>query len=127
MAKTVYDEVEITLQDGKDITLRPLPIGLLKKFMKVWGTLSDVEGEFDSYDIFVNLAGISISREYKDKFEKPVNADGSLSDDFREYLEEYVDTPTIYKIIEVASGIDLTDPKLVEEAERIQAETLGTT
>lgn len=131
-AKTVYDEVDIILQGGKEITLRPLPIGLLKKFMKVWEKLGDVtelteeEAQFHTFDVFLNCAGVAISREFSDKFEKPVGADGTLSEAYREYLEETLDTPTIYKIIEIASGIDLNDPKLTEAAEAIvAAETPG--
>src|SRR3982751_2898136 len=98
MATTVYDEVAIILQDDKEITLRPLPIGLLKKFMKAWEHLSDEPEEdsneqFKSFDVFLNCAGIAISREFRDKFDKPVHADGSLSDAYREYLEETLDTP----------------------------------
>lgn len=124
--KTVYDDVYIKLQDDTEIVLRPLPIGLLKRFMAAWEKLGNVEEDTDTFDVFLTCAGIAISRELKVKFEKPLESEAELADDYREYLEDTLDTPTIYKIIEVCAGINLADPKLIQEAEKVLAEADGT-
>jgi len=126
IARTVFDEKEISLQDGKDVTLRPLPIALLKKAMNAWNKIGDAEEETAIFDVYVQCAGICISREFKDDFEKTIATDGTLTKDYREHLEDILDTPTIYEILEVCMGLKLNDPKLAEAVETALMED-GTT
>jgi hypothetical protein len=117
MATTVYDSVTIALQDGKEVTLVPLALGRLRKFMDAWKKFTDIKEEDEAFDIYVNCCGISLAKQLSDTFEKPVGDDGTLSADYREYLEDTLDMDTIFKILEVCGGLKLNDPKLLESLE----------
>lgn len=132
MATTVYNQEEITLQDGTDVVLKPLPIGRLRRFMDAWGKFSDVEDEEGGFTVFVNCAGIALENNYKGKFDA-LKADGAakekgefLSEEYKEYLEDTLDLDTIYKILDVCGGIKLNDPKLLEAAETLANQEDGT-
>lgn len=121
MASTVYKEEEITLQSGKDVTLRPLTIGRLRRFMEAWGKLQGLPEEDDGFDVFVNCCGVALEDSFADQFDNlkasaAQKAKGEfLSPEYKEHLMDVLDLDTIYKIIEVSSGIKLNDPKLQEE------------
>lgn len=121
MASTVYDTETIQLQDGTDVTLVPLAIGRLRKFMKAWQEFGNLEQEDGAFDIYVNCCGIALEKDFKDKFEKTSDVDKVLTDEYREYLEDVLDMDTIYKILDVCGGLKLNDPKIQEEAEKILA------
>lgn len=118
MAKTVYDSVDITLQDGKQVTLVPLAIGRLRRFMKAWGEFANIETEDDAFDIYINCCGIALEKDFHEQFGgKTVDTEKVLTDEYREYLEDVLDMDTIYKVLEVTGGLKLNDPKLLEAAE----------
>ena len=123
MAKTVYDAKVIELQDGTEVTLAPLPIGRLKRFMKAWQEFANIEDEDQAYDIYVNCCGIALEKNFADKFEKTSDAEKVLSDDYREYIEDVLDMDTIYEILDVCGGLKLNDPKLLEAAAAMAAQT----
>lgn len=122
MATTVYNQEDIVLQDGKEVTLRPLPIGRLRRFMDAWNRFADVKTDDEGFDVFLNCAGIALESEFKGQFDslkatKDQMAEGQyLSDEYKEYLEDTLDLDTIYKILEVTGGIKLNDPNLAEAA-----------
>lgn len=116
IASTVYTKEEIELQDGKVVTLVPLPIARLRKFMSSWETISTLEDGDDGFDVFVDCCGIAIGKSFEgdfDNLEAEAGAERALSPEFQKYLEEVLDLDTIYKIIEVCAGIKLNDPDLV--------------
>jgi hypothetical protein len=98
MATSVYETVEVELIDGSKIKMRPLKISLLREFMKKFETIAEVS---DSNDASMNLLMDCVAIAMK-------QYDPSLADD-REKLEDTIDLPTVYKVIEVASGIKLDD------------------
>lgn len=104
MATTVYTVEEIELQDGTTYGFKPLNLKLLRRFMKEFTSLEPVETEDESIDQFVSLVSICI-----ESVDKELAAD-------RDKLEEVLDNPTIFKIIEVCTGIKLNDPNLVAAA-----------
>ena len=120
MATKVYKEEELTLQDGTEITVRPLPIGRLRRFMAAWEKMGEVKSEDDGYVVLANCAGIAIEHEFKGKFDSlkaPASEEGEfLSAEYKEYCEEVLDLDTIYRVMEVAGGLKLNDPKLLEAA-----------
>ena len=118
MAKTVYDSVDITLQDGREVTLVPLAIGRLRRFMKEWGEFANIKDEDDAYDIYINCCGIALEKAVAEDFEVTKDSEKVLTDEYREYLEDVLDIDTIYKILEITGGLKLNDPKLLEEVER---------
>jgi hypothetical protein len=106
MATSVYEVVEVELLDGTKVTMKPLKISLLRDFMKEFQKISDAsiaEDNIKSMDLLVSCAAIAM-RQYDEK----------LADKAK--LEEIIDLPTVYKVIEVAAGIKLNDPNALAAA-----------
>ena len=106
MATSVYEIVEIELQDGTKVEMKPLKIKVLRDFMKEFQKISDdkISGDnIKSMDLLLDCAVIAM---------KQYNPDLAT----KEKLEDVVDLPTVYKIIEVAAGIKLNDPNLLAAA-----------
>lgn len=98
MATTVYKSEEITLYSGKVITLRPLKISILRAFMTEFERMADAMSDNNkSIDVIMDCVAIAM-RQY----------DPELADN-REALEDELDLPTAYKVIEVGAGIKLND------------------
>lgn len=98
MTTTVQDNNELSLIDGTKFEVRPLRISLLKPFMKKFTALQDVaEDNEKSMDILIDCVQIAF-KQYL-----PAVADN------REAIEENLDLPTVYKIIDAASGMQLSD------------------
>ncbi len=125
MANTVYNKIDIALQDGTDVELYPLPINQLRRFMKVWATVENIKSEdadsLDVLDIYIDLAGISLenqlngSEDLKDKFVKTRGTgDKTLDTKYKDYLESVLDSETIFKILDICGGLKLNDPKFME-------------
>lgn len=98
MATTTHEENSLTLIDGTKITVRPLKISLLRPFMKKFegvGAVADDNGK--SMDVLMECVQIAM-QQYKPE----------LAEDITK-LEEIVDLPTVYKIVEAASGIKLAE------------------
>jgi hypothetical protein len=94
MATSVYEVVNIELLDGTELSLRPLKISILREFMKTFEKIGDVaEDNVKSMDVLLECVQVAM-KQYKPE----------LSQD-KEKLEDIIDLPSIYKIIEVASGI----------------------
>jgi hypothetical protein len=102
MATTVHEERVVTLIDGTKVKVRPLKVSLLRPFMKAFEGLGAVQADNDkSMDVLVSCVQIAM-KQYKPE----------LADDL-EKLEDLLDLPTVYEIIEAASGINLTDSALL--------------
>lgn len=96
MALTTYTPETLTLIDGTTIEVRPLKISLLKPFMKKFeGVASVAEDNEKSIALLLECVAIAM-RQYN-----PELADVAK-------LEELVDLPTVYKIVEAASGAILS-------------------
>ncbi len=105
MATTVYDIVEIELSNGETISIKPLPIKQLRKFMDAIKEM-DAEDttEENAMDLFIKAAMICL------EVFKP-----ELSQD-KDKFEDVVEVPTMMKILEVCGGLKLTDPNLLGAA-----------
>lgn len=98
MATTTYEAEVVTLMDGTAIEVRPLKISLLRKFMKEFGGLEAVGEDNDkTMDLLIDCVLIALEQYSPD-----------LAKD-RKALEEILDLPTVYKIIEAASGSSASD------------------
>jgi hypothetical protein len=94
MATTVYETTEIELLDGTKISMRPLKISLLREFMKKFGEIAEVADDNDkSMDVLLDCVQIAMKQYSPD-----------LADE-RERLEDSIDLPSVYKVVEAASGI----------------------
>jgi hypothetical protein len=106
MATSVYETVEIELMDGTKIKMRPLKISLLRDFMKEFQKIGDegiAEDNIKSMDLLLSCATIAMKQ-----FDEELAT--------KEKLEDILDLPTVYKIIEVAAGIKLNDPNALAAA-----------
>ena len=106
MATTIYDVLEIELGDGSALTLKPLPIKQLRKFMEVIKEmdLPENESEDAAMDVFIKAAMVCL------EVSKP-----ELAKD-KDKFEELIEVPTMMKILEIAGGLKLTDPNLLGAA-----------
>jgi len=97
MATTVNEKKTVTLIDGTKVEVRPLKISLLREFMKRFEGIAAVAEDNDkSMNLLMECVQIAM-RQYKPE----------LADD-KEGLEENLDLPTVYKIVEEASGINMS-------------------
>lgn len=98
MATTVNEEKEVVLVDGTKVKIRPLKISLLRSFMQKFETIQAVASDNDkSINILMECVQIAM-KQYKPE----------LAEDM-EKLEELLDLPTVYRIVEEASGVRLAD------------------
>jgi len=106
LATTVYDLLDIELSDGSTITLRPLPIKQLRRFMDVINDMQKTENESEdaAMEVFIRAAMICLQTLRPD-----------LAND-KDKFEEVVEIPTMMKILEVVGGLKLTDPNLLGAA-----------
>lgn len=118
MATTVYEQTDIALQDGTVVTLKPLAIGRLRRFMKAWERFKDVTEENDiSLDIFIECSGIALEGELEEMVENRFDAKKKMTEEYRTYLEDVLDMDTIYKVMEICGGMKLNDPNLLAAAQ----------
>ena len=97
MATTVHETQEVVLIDGTKISVRPLKISLLRPFMKKFeGVAKVAEDNEKSMTLLVECVQIAM-QQYKPE----------LAGDIQK-LEDLLDLPTVYKIVEAASGINLS-------------------
>lgn len=93
MTTTINEAKTVKLLDGTEIEIRPLKISLLRTFMKKFETIQDVAEDNDK-SITALLECVQIAlKQFKPE----------LADDIKA-LEDNMDLPTVYAIIEEASG-----------------------
>ena len=97
MATQVYETTDVELMDGTKIQMRPLKISLLRDFMKKFAEISNVEDNDKSMDVLMECVQIAMKQYAPD-----------LAAD-KDKLEDVMDLPAVYKVIEAASGIKFDD------------------
>ena len=103
MAETTINEAkQVTLIDGTVISVRPLKISLLRPFMSKFEKIAEVAEDNDkSMTLLMDCVQIALQQ-----YSPEIATD-------RKALEDNLDLPTVYKIIEEASGINLSDASLL--------------
>jgi hypothetical protein len=112
MATTVYDSQFITLIDNKKIEITPLKIKYLREFMIAFEEIKKADGDDESIAVLAECTRICM-KQYCPEIS------GSVSD-----VEDNIDLPTIYKVLEVAAGIKIN--RSSEEPVKKQAEDNNT-
>lgn len=98
MSTTVNEEKTLTLVDGTVISVRPLRISLLREFMSKFEGVAAVADDNDkSMDLLIECVQIAM-KQYKPELAADAKA-----------LEDVLDLPTVYKIVEEAAGIKLSE------------------
>jgi hypothetical protein len=110
MATKIYDSETITLVDGTEIYLTPLKIKYLRQFMIAFEDVKDTKNDEDAIASLVECARIAM-QQYLPRI-KTV-----------EELEDVVNMPNIYKILEIAAGIKINNKS--EEPVKQQAVESG--
>jgi hypothetical protein len=101
MSTEVYEEKTIKLIDGTEISVRPLKISLLRPFMKKFEGITAVAEDNDkSMSLLMECVQIAM-KQYKPELAEDLKA-----------LEDNLDLPTVYKIVEEASGVKLSEASL---------------
>ena len=98
MATTTHESKTLTLIDGTKVEVRPLKISLLRPFMKKFDGVAAVADDNEkSMSLLVECVQIAM-QQYKPEIA------GDLAK-----LEDLLDLPTVYKIVEAASGVNLAE------------------
>ena len=98
MATTINESTELELVDGTKISVRPLKVSLLREFLKKFETIADVSTSNDkSMDVLLECVQIAM-KQYKPELAADLAT-----------LEDNIDLPTVYAIIEAASGIRMSE------------------
>lgn len=96
MATEINEPITVQLIDGTSIEVRPLKISLLRDFMKKFEGISAVADDNDkSLALLMECVQIAM-KQYKPELAVDVAT-----------LEDKLDLPSVYKIVEGASGVKL--------------------
>lgn len=103
MATTIVgNATELTLIDGTKISVRPLKVSLLREFLKKFADITEVAADNEkSMTVLMECVQIAM-RQYKPE----------LAEDVAK-LEDLLDLPTVYRVVEAASGIVLDDTDVI--------------
>lgn len=112
MATSVYTVEEIVLQDGNEVTLKPLNIKNLRKFMKKFKEIDKLKEDDEVVDFLIEVGQLCLASLYKEY------------EDSEKY-EDAVDMPTVHKIIEICGGVKLNDPELMAAAAAVMEQQAG--
>ena len=112
MATTVYQLDNVHLIDGTEITLTPLKIKYLREFMTAFDLVKTANNDEEAIIFLSNCAAIAMKQYYP--------AIATISD-----LEDNIDLPGIYKVLEIAAGIKIDEKS--ESPVKNQAEDGGST
>jgi hypothetical protein len=113
MATKVYETATIELIDGTEVFLTPLKIKFLREFMEKFQLVKTAKDDFEAIDLLADCA-LSAMKQYYPSI-KTV-----------EELEDNINVPTMYKILDIAAGIKI-DKEKAEKPVKKQATESGAT
>jgi hypothetical protein len=111
MATKIYETGNITLIDGTDVFLTPLKLKFLREFMDAFEFVKDANDDYEAIEYLSECARIAMKQYYP--------TIQTIED-----LEDSVDLPSIYKILDAAAGIRVDKDKK-EETVKSQATESG--
>lgn len=106
MASKVYEVGVVSLIDGTEVELKPLKIKYLREFMEYFEVIKFSKNDDESIKILSECALIALRSQY------PIIST-------IDQLEDSIDLPTIYKILDITAGIKIS--KESEEPVKKQA------
>lgn len=98
MATDIYDSGTIVLVDQEELEITPLKIKYLREFMSAFELLSIAQNDEQAIKILSECARICMKQ-----FCPSIK---TIED-----LEERIDLPTIYELLDIAAGIKINNPK----------------
>jgi len=111
MATEIYQIEKIKLIDGTELELTPLKIKYLREFMEVFNAIRVTKNDQEAILVLSECTRICMKQYYP-------QISGSI-----EILEDNIDLPTIYKVLNIAAGIRVN--KESEQPVKEQAEESG--
>jgi len=112
MATKIYDTKKISLVDDRVVTAAPLKIKYLREFLETFETIKEAKTDEESISVLAQCALIAM-QQYCPSIK-------TIED-----LEDNLDLPTIYEVIDVAAGIKINEKS--EDAVKDQAVDSGST
>ena len=110
MATEVYSKGNIYLIDGTELEIIPLKIKYLREFMVEFEGIKDASDDDEAIEVLSKCVGICMKQYYPE---------------IANTVEDNLDLPTIYKVIDIAAGIKIN--KKSEEPVKEQAQASGAT
>lgn len=110
MATKVYETKIFSLVDGVTVIAGPLKIKYLREFLEIFDTIKQAKNDDESVDVLVKCALVAMKQYYP-------------SIKTIEDLEDNLDLPTIYEVLDIAAGIKINQTS--EEAVKDQAVDSG--
>jgi hypothetical protein len=92
MATEVYNKDNIFLIDGRELEIIPLKIKYLREFMATFQSMKQAQNDDEAIDVLTQCAAICLKQ---------------YCPEIAAEAEDYLDLPTIYKIIDIAAGIKI--------------------
>ena len=92
MATEVYNKDNIFLIDGRELEIIPLKIKYLREFMTTFQLMKQAQNDDEAIDVLTQCAAICLKQ---------------YCPEIAQEADDYLDLPTIYKIIDVAAGIKI--------------------
>jgi hypothetical protein len=113
MATTIYKSQTVYLFDGTELEIIPLKIKYLREFMQAFDNVKNAKNDDEAIAILVECVRICM-KQYHPEISKSI-----------EDVENNIDLPTVYKILDPAAGIKIN--KKSEDTVKDQALDSGQT
>ncbi len=112
MATKVYTSKNVKLMDGSELYITPLKIKYLRQFMEDFEEVKKAESDHEAIYMIL-LCVLNMMKQFKPEITTA------------EELEDLVDLPTMYEIMDVAAGIKMSkeqdDTPVKEQAEKSES------
>lgn len=102
MPTKIYDIQELELIDGTVLEMSPLKIKYLREFMEKFELIKQCKTDEESISVLVECVRISMKQFH------PVLKT-------KEDVEDHIDLPTVYKIIDICAGVKMNKKEETEE------------
>lgn len=113
MATTVYESGTVELMDGTELYITPLKLKYLREFMEAFNGVREADGDIEAISALAECARICMKQFYPSI---------KTIDD----LEDNVDLPTIYKILDISADIKINEEKTEETVKEQAVESSST-
>ena len=106
-------EEVMTLEDGSTVTLKPLPVSRLRKFMREFTKLQtlDVEEPLAVMDLLTDCAAIALSKQLPEATAY-LDLEGEEREEAREHFDDLLTMDQVSEVNRIMGGVDFNNPNL---------------